>query len=188
MPCEFNDIIDFNCNSKTSGGLKQTTWVFNYSDIVDKEAFLADVTNIGVAMATIDIAVGEMSFIKTAPEKFSFTDTGIPDAIGRVKAYDHGFDSTLYSSGAAGDLSIQNLVESVGLIFIVQTLADEFLIIGGGGNGYVTSKVQGSGNAAGDDSGNVITYVAKNQSKPVQRFSAGTVAQTVAYLNGLLVP
>ena len=187
MACELELGIAFDCDVKTAGGMAQKVWALNYNDLLDPTAFIAAVNDDDNAVSTIPlVAYATLFGLETAPQGYTAGAEGLPDSTERIQLFNHTLTGRFYSPGVATDKTIVQLTQAIGLIFVIETKGKEFFIVGGEGNGFATAHTKNTGASVSDDPAVQITFVAKEQARPMKRFIVGSgYADTKAYLEGL---
>jgi hypothetical protein len=187
MACELELTIGFDCDVKTAGGMSQKVWAFNAQDLSDQDAFIAALNDDDAAVSTIPlIGYATLFGLETAPQGFTAGASGLPDSTERVQLWNHTLTGRFYPAGVSSDKAIVQLTTAVGIIFVIETKGKEFYIVGGEGNGFATVYEKNTGASVADDPAVQITFVAKEQGRPLKRFIVGSgYADTKAYLEGL---
>jgi hypothetical protein len=113
-------------------------------------------------------------------------DVGLGVAAGGSISYPHKAQIKLMALSTQDDVEVQRLTQAQDMFIIWQDNNESFFIHGPSkGLSAVAGDLHTSGQADGEDTMDIINLMGSEKVKPL-RFSAGTTAQTIAYLNSLI--
>lgn len=164
------------------GGLNESFWIVQKSDLRTQinTKQLDDISSIDF--------FPYKGLVRFDGYKFqnSFVSSLVVDQSKGLRYYAVTLNIKLFSGSTETDVIIQNLCKPLDTVAIVQDNMRRFFILGAGNGLHVTSDDQGSGVKLEDFLNDQITFVGKEEVKPL-RFNVGDYKSTIDYLNNNIV-
>lgn len=181
MPCGISSGISVTCDSlKRVGGVKKAAYLFNLADLstysIDASGYVTDL-NFTVYKGLYKI--------ESRKQSHSGGSTLVVQDPGGNKFFQHDAIIKVFPLTPDDDEVIEDLaVADIGLI--LETNNREFILLGTYNGLEMTAGVQNTGQAAGSDIADTLTFTGQEEGKP-KRVLDTDYATTKALLESLLV-
>lgn len=180
MSCGISSGIGISCDAlRRVGGVNKRAYAFNIEDVTYGFDANGNVNVITVA------AYGGLYLIQSRKESHSGGYTLVEQTPGGNKFYQHDVILKTFPDSPEDDAALEQLaVAEVGII--LETNNKEFILYGTDNGMTATAEVQNSGQAAGSDIGDSMTFAGSEIDIP-KRVNLGDYQTTKDYLDSLVV-